>query len=241
MRLTASKAGHRFPVIHVWSGGKQSLVFSPHVNEQMFHLRVSCFNTIKLEYICIYIYSCNVVLLVFVRAIVFAERYRWKPQRRKKKLGAFEVSQMNILKGACVRVRGRDSEREGDVGIKLRVFARNSEKVSDKEGWKWAQSRRLEDQHQRQRRVKTMLCQKVIPDVFISFLMAIIFAYTSKKNLLIYEWVMYRIKNWHILHLSLWLPVTAFFWYLKCLYWTVMYFFQSLLSSCLSLSWKTHF
>lgn len=85
MRLTASKAGHRFPVIHVWSGGKQSLVFSPHVNEQMFHLRVSCFNTIKLEYICIYIYSCNVVLLVFVRASVFAERYRWKPQRRKKK------------------------------------------------------------------------------------------------------------------------------------------------------------
>lgn len=49
---------------------------------------------------------------------------------------------MNILKGACVRVRGRDSEtqrereRERDVGIKLRVFARNSEKVSDKEGWK---------------------------------------------------------------------------------------------------------
>lgn len=80
---------------------------------------------------------------------------------------------MNILKGACVRVRGRDSEtqwereRERDVGIKLRVFARNSEKVSDKEGWKWAQSRRLEDQHQRQRRVKTMLRQKVIPDVFI--------------------------------------------------------------------------
>lgn len=140
---------------------------------------------------------------------------------------------------ACVAETARHSEREGDVGIKLRVFARNSEKVSDKEGWKWAQSRRLEDQHQRQRRVKTMLCQKVIPDVFIYFLMAIIFAYTSKKNLQIYEWVMYRIKKWHILHLSLWLPVTAFFWYLKCLYWTVMYFFQSLLSSCLSLSWKT--
>lgn len=81
---------------------------------------------------------------------------------------------------ACVAETARHSEREGDVGIKLRVFARNSEKVSDKEGWKWAQSRRLEDQHQRQRRVKTMLCQKVIPDVFIYFLMAIIFTYTKE-------------------------------------------------------------
>lgn len=63
----------------------------------------------------IYIYSCNVVLLVFVRASVFAERYRWKPQRRKKKLGAFEVSQMNILKGGvCARAwqRQRDTARE---------------------------------------------------------------------------------------------------------------------------------
>lgn len=37
---------------------------------------------------------------------------------------------------ACVAETARHSEREGDVGIKLRVFARNSEKVSDKEGWK---------------------------------------------------------------------------------------------------------
>lgn len=75
----------------------------------------------------IYIYSCNVVLLVFVRASVFAERYRWKPQRRKKKkLGAFEVSQMNILKGACVRVRGRDSEtaRERETWESSCVFLR---------------------------------------------------------------------------------------------------------------------
>lgn len=56
-------------------------------------------------------------------------------KEKKQQLGAFEVSQMNILKGACVRVRGRDSETQRER-IKLRVFARNSEKVSDKEGWK---------------------------------------------------------------------------------------------------------
>lgn len=86
-----------------------------------------------------------------------------------------------------MRVRGRDSEtqreRERDVGIKLRVFARNSEKVSDKEGWKWAQSRRLEDQHQRQRRVKTMLCQKVIPDVFIYIFERLLFLLILVKRI----------------------------------------------------------
>lgn len=41
---------------------------------------------------------------MFVRASVFAERYRWEAQRKKKTLGAFEVSQMNILKGGvCAR------------------------------------------------------------------------------------------------------------------------------------------
>lgn len=45
---------------------------------------------------------------------------------KKKKLGAFEVSQMNILKGACVRVRGRDSEtaRERETWESSCVFLR---------------------------------------------------------------------------------------------------------------------
>lgn len=157
--------------------------------------------------------------------------------------GLWGVANEYFKGGVCARAwqRQRDTARERETWESSCVFLRATVRrwVTKKGGSE--RSRRLEDQHQRQRRVKTMLCQKVIPDVFIYFLMAIIFAYTSKKNLQIYEWVMYRIKKWHILHLSLWLPVTAFFWYLKCLYWTVMYFFQSLLSSCLSLSWKTHF
>lgn len=119
MRLTASKAGHRFPVIHVWSGGKQSLVFSPHVNEQMFHLRVSCFNTIKLEYICIYIYIVVMWFCLCLSAPVFSlkdtggnhkegKKKNWGPLRCRKWI-------FNI-KGACVRVRGRDSETQRERG-----------------------------------------------------------------------------------------------------------------------------
>lgn len=129
MRLTASKAGHRFPVIHVWSGGKQSLVFSPHVNEQMFHLRVSCFNTIKLEYICIYIYIVVMWFCLCLSAPVFSLKDtggNHKEGKKKKTGGLWGVANEYFKGGVCARAwqRQRDTARERETWESSCVFLR---------------------------------------------------------------------------------------------------------------------
>lgn len=129
MRLTASKAGHRFPVIHVWSGGKQSLVFSPHVNEQMFHLRVSCFNTIKLEYICIYIYIVVMWFCLCLSAPVFSLKDTGGNHKEGKKTttgGLWGVANEYFKGGVCARAwqRQRDTARERETWESSCVFLR---------------------------------------------------------------------------------------------------------------------